>query len=119
MGKENGKRRARGRAADLAPEMNCHHHITVDGYVLPQTPWEAYEKGIHNEEARLHGFNRYESAPFLLFDRTTAANYPDRVRAWFGADAAEKVLELYPATDSAAAAAAWADGCSSSESAPE
>lgn len=71
---------------------------------VPKTPWEAYEKGIHNEEARLHGFNRYESAPFLLFDRTTAANYPDRVRAWFGADAAEKVLELYPATDSAAAA---------------
>ena len=96
-------------AADLAPEMNYHHHITVDGYVLPQTPWEAYEKGIHNEEARMHGFNRYESAPFLLFDRTTAANYPDRVRAWFGADAAKKVLELYPATDSAAAASAWAD----------
>ncbi len=33
------------------------HHMTVDGYVLPQTPYESYQKGIHNEEAILHGFN--------------------------------------------------------------
>ncbi len=36
--------------------MDTEHYITVDGYVLPETPCQSYQKGIHNEEAILHGF---------------------------------------------------------------
>ena len=56
-------------AEKIVKELDYHHHITVDGYVLTETPYESHEKGFFNAEAILHGYNRYEAAPFIMFDK--------------------------------------------------
>ena len=96
-------------AEKLASEMNYHHHMTVDGYVLPESPYEAYAKGIHNEEAQLHGFNREESAPFILFSQANLKNYEKNVHLLFEEPYASRVLELYPASTNEEAKRNWAD----------
>ena len=96
-------------AEKLAGEMDRHHHMTVDGFVLPRLPYEAYAAGIHNEEAQLHGYNREESAPFILLGQASMKNYADKVRAAFPAPYAERVLKLYPAGSDAEARSNWAD----------
>ncbi|MBQ8954806.1 MAG: carboxylesterase family protein, partial [Clostridia bacterium] len=96
-------------AEKLAGELSYHHHMTVDGYVLPQTPYEAYAQGIHNEEAQLHGFNRDESAPFILFGQADLKNYEGKIRAAFEEPYASRVLALYPAATDQEARKNWAD----------
>lgn len=95
-------------AKKIVGEMNSQHHVTIDGYVLPDSPYNLRIKGVHNEEALIHGFNDQESGPFIIFDRTTLKNYESKVRAYFGSYA-DDVLKLYnPSTDSEAAAY-WAE----------
>ena len=96
-------------AKDLADELSVHHHITVDGVVLPETPYALRLKGIHNEEAVLHGFNREEAAPFQLFSPGKLSNYEERVRGAFEPPYDDEVLYLYPASDDAGAKKNWAD----------
>ncbi|MBQ4512719.1 MAG: carboxylesterase family protein [Anaerolineaceae bacterium] len=96
-------------AEKLASEMNTHHHITIDGYVLPETPYESYAKGIHNEEAQMHGFNRDESAPFILFSQANLKNYEENIRTLFPEPYASRVLELYPAATDEEAKRNWAE----------
>ncbi len=93
-------------AEKLAREMDHHHHMTVDGYVLTETPWESYAKGIHNEEAQLHGYNLEEAAPFILFSNANMKNYEAKVRAAFG-DRADRVLALFPAATDREAKVQW------------
>ncbi len=95
-------------AEKLAGEAAWHHHITVDGWALTETPWEAYAGGRFNEEAQLQGFNSGESAPFLLLDRTDLKNYERKVRALFGGQG-ERVLALYPAGTDEEAKRNWAE----------
>ena len=95
-------------AEKLAEELAYHHHMTVDGYALTETPYEAYAQGRFNEEAQLHGFNGSESAPFLLLDRMDLAAYESRVRAVFG-NQADRVLALYPAHTDEEARRCWAE----------
>ncbi len=93
-------------AEKIAGELNYHHHITVDGYVLEETPYESYKKGIHNEEAQLQGFNAEEAAPFILFSQGNMKNYPERVKRYFG-DHADEVMKIYPASTDAEAKENW------------
>ena len=93
-------------AEELVAAADVNHHITVDGYVLTESPYESYRKGIHNEEAILHGYNRTESRLFLIMDRTSLKNYEQKVSRYFGAYA-DDVLSLYPAATDAEAKAAW------------
>ena len=95
-------------AEDLVDEADVHHHITVDGWVLTETPCESYRKGIHNESAILHGYNSEESAPFLLFDNADLKDYRKRFKSLFG-ESAEEALALYPAGTDKEAAANWAE----------
>ena len=95
-------------ARKLAAAADTNHHITVDGYVLPVTPYEAYKAGVHNEEAILHGFNAREGTPFILFAQANMKNYEQKVRGYFG-DYADEVLALYPAADDEQAKAYWTD----------
>ncbi len=95
-------------AEELVAATDMNHHITVDGYVLEESPYESYRKGIHNEEAVLHGYNRWESALFLILDRTGMNNYEQKVRNYFGTYA-DEVLELYPASTDSEAKEAWAE----------
>jgi len=95
-------------ADEIVGELSVHHHITIDGYVLTETPYESYAKGIHNEEAQLQGCNRLESAPFILFSQANLKNYEGKVRAYFG-EYADRVLELYPASTNEEARLNWGD----------
>ncbi len=95
-------------AEKLAAAADENHHLTVDGYLLPQTPYEAYRSGQHNEEAILHGFNAEEGTPFILFNQANAKNYEDKIRAYFK-EYADELLALYPAADDADAKAKWTD----------
>ena len=84
------------------------HHLTVDGYVLTETPYESYMRGIHNEEAVLHGFNRTEGALFIILDNAKLKNYESKVRGFFG-EYADQVLQLYPAATDQQARDSWID----------
>ena len=93
----------------IVGELSAHHHLTVDGYALAETPWESYEKGAFNEEARLHGFNGHESEPFILFGQANRKNYEEKIRGLFSGEGAEQVLALYPAPTDPEAKRNWAD----------
>ena len=95
-------------ASSLVVAADAIHHMTVDGYVLTQTPYEAYQKGEHNEEAILQGFNSLEGVPFILFANADMKNYESKVRSYFG-EYADEVLALYPASTDAEAKAMWID----------
>ena len=96
-------------AEKIVGELAVHHHITIDGYVLPETPYESYQKGIFNEEAQLQGFNREEGTPFILFSQANLKNYEQKVRASFEEPYADQVLSLFPASTDEEAKRAWAD----------
>ena len=86
-------------AKKLAAAADVNHHLTVDGWLLPVTPYEARRQGVHNEEALLHGFNGEEGTPFILFNQANLKNYEQKVRAYFK-DEADGLLALYaPKTD--------------------
>ena len=95
-------------ADKLVAAADTNHHMTVDGYVLEELPYESYRKGIHNEEACLHGYNAEESAPFILFSQANLKNYEEKVRACFE-EYADEVLALYPAASDEEARALWAE----------
>ncbi len=96
-------------AEKLAAEMYTHHHITVDGYVLAETPYESYAKGILNEEAQMHGYNREEAAPFILFSQANMKNYVQKIKESFDEPYASRILDLYPASTDEEAKRYWAD----------
>ena len=95
-------------AKKLAAAADVNHHMTIDGYVLTQTPYEAYRKEEHNEEAILHGFNALEGTPFILFSQANAKNYEQKVRSYFK-EYADEVLALRPGDTDALARANWTD----------
>ena len=92
----------------LAKEADSQHHMTIDGWALEELPYESYLAGRHNEEALLHGFNKEESAPFILFSHANRKTYEKRVRALFQ-DYADEVLALLPASTDEEADRNWAD----------
>ena len=96
-------------AERIVGELEVHHHMTVDGYALTETPYESYKKGIHNEEAMLHGYNKEESAPFILFEQANLGNYEAKVRAYFGDPYSDEILTLMPAETNEEAQRNWAD----------
>ncbi len=89
-------------AKSIVNEAYTQHFMTVDGYALTETPYESYKKGVHNEEAILHGYNSEESGPFLILGNANLKNYEQKVRAFFG-EYADDVLKIYnPKTDAEA-----------------
>lgn len=44
-----------------------NNSMTVDGYALPETPYEIYKKGLNHEEALMNGFNTREAFGFTFF----------------------------------------------------
>ena len=95
-------------AKDIVNEMNSQHHCTVDGTVLPDTPYNLRKSGYHNEEAIIHGFNLEESGPFIIFSHAKLKNYEGRVRAYFG-EYADDILALYDAKTDEDADKYWAE----------
>ncbi len=95
-------------AKTIVGEMNTQHHLTVDGYALPDSPYNLRRAGIHNEEAILHGFNDRESGPFIIFSHANLKNYEAKIRAYFK-DYADEILEIYPAKTDKEADEYWAE----------
>ena len=95
-------------ADKLVNEAYTHHHMTVDGYFLTETPYESYKKGVHNEEAILHGYNDEESAAFIMFDHANMGNYEQKIREYFG-DFTDDILAIYPASTDEQADEYWAE----------
>ena len=95
-------------AEKLAAAMDTNHHLTVDGCVLPKSPYEAYRAGENHEQAQLQGCNAEEAAPFVLLGGANRKNYADKVRSLFG-ERAEEVLALYPAESDAVAKENWSE----------
>ena len=95
-------------AEKLVAQAEQHHHMTVDGYALTETPYESYKKGIHNEEAILHGYNDEESAAFIIFDHANMKNYESKIREYFG-EYADELLAIYPAETDEQADEYWAE----------
>ena len=86
-------------AETLAGEQETQHHVTIDGSILPDTPYSLRKQGVHNEEAVIHGYNAEESGPFILFSHASLKDYEERVRGWAG-EYADDILALYdPSTD--------------------
>ncbi len=83
-------------AEKIVYEKNYHHHMTVDGYALTETPYESYAKGIHNEEAILQGFNQDEAVPFVMFDAANKKTYLNKIREIYGEPYASRIAELLP-----------------------
>lgn len=95
-------------AEKLVGEADTQHHITVDGYVLKETPYQSYKKGLHNEEQIMHGYNLEESAAFIMFSRASMKTYESNVRGYFK-DCADDILALYPAKTDKEADEYWAE----------
>lgn len=93
-------------ADKLVGEADTQHHITPDGYVLTESPYESLRRGIHNGEAIFHGFNLHESGAFLLFGKTSREEFSGNVRGYFG-DYADEVFVLYPVRSDEEADTAW------------
>ena len=94
-------------AEKIVNEAYTQHHMTVDGYALTETPYESYKKGMHNEEAVLHGYNAEESGPFILFSHANLKNYEGKIRDYFR-EYADEVLALYSPKTDAEADSFWA-----------
>ena len=94
-------------AEKIVNEAYTQHHMTVDGYALTETPYESYKKGVHNEEAVLHGYNAEESGPFILFSHANLKNYEGKIRDYFR-EYADEVLALNKPKTDAEADSFWA-----------
>ncbi len=94
-------------AKTIVNEAYTQHYMTVDGYALTETPYESYKKGVHNEQAILHGYNSEESGPFLIFGHASMKNYEQKVRVYFG-EYADDVLKIYAPTTDEEAKDMWA-----------
>ena len=96
-------------AERIVGELEIHHHMTVDGYALTETPYESFKKGIHNEEASMHGYNKEEAAPFILFEQANLNNYERKIRDYFGDPYSDEILALMPAATDEEARRNWAN----------
>ncbi len=85
-----------------------NNSMTVDGYALPETPYEIYKKGLNNEEALLNGFNKREGFGFTFFTRVTKGNIAELLRPSFK-ERTEEFLEKYPVKSNKLAKALYND----------
>lgn len=94
-------------AEKIVNEAYTQHFMTVDGYALTETPYESYKKGVHNEQAILHGYNSEESGPFLILGDANMKNYEQRIRSYFK-EYADDVLRVFAPTTDEQAKEYWA-----------
>lgn len=69
--------------------------ITVDGYAMPEPPYEIFKKGQNNEEALLNGYNEKEAFAFTFFIKLTSDNFEKMVIENFG-EKGKNFLKDYP-----------------------
>ena len=57
--------------------------MTVDGYALPATPYEIYQRGENHEEALMNGFNKREAFGFTFFTKVNKKNVAELLQPSF------------------------------------
>lgn len=82
--------------------------MTVDGYALPQSPYEIYKAGRNNEEALLNGFNSREGFSFTFFTVVTKSNIVSLLRPTFR-DKTDAFFEKYAPKNNKAAKQLYRD----------
>ncbi len=70
-------------ASKLLKTKYANNSMTVDGYALPQTPYEIYKAGLNHEEALLNGFNAREGFGFAFFTKVTKKNLAELLKPSF------------------------------------
>ncbi len=61
-------------AEKLIKTKYANNSMTVDGYALPELPYEIYKKGLNHEEALINGFNAQEAFGFTFFTKVNKKN---------------------------------------------
>ncbi len=61
-------------AEKLIKTKYANNSMTIDGYALPETPYEIYKKGLNHEEALMNGFNKREAFGFTFFTKVNKKN---------------------------------------------
>ncbi len=89
-------------ASKLIKTKYANNSMTVDGYALPQSPYELYKAGLNHEEALMNGFNDQEGFGFAFFTKVTKKNLAELLRPSFK-EKTEDFMEKYqPASNKAA-----------------
>lgn len=70
--------------------------LTVDGFVLPESVYQLYQKGRQNDVPLLIGYNAKEGGLFTIGMSFKPQECVDKVKALFGDESGEKILQLYP-----------------------
>lgn len=78
---------------------------TVDGYVLPELPYQRFKYGRQNDVPLLLGWNADEGSPFMAYSlpHDSAQAFINAATAKFGAAHMPDFLKLYPAGSDAQA----------------
>lgn len=80
----------------LVSYADTHHHITIDGYALTESPYNSYQKGIFNGQIILQGYNSDESGAFLIRNPVNLKNYETQIKSEFG-EKGSALLKILPA----------------------
>ncbi|MBR1637802.1 MAG: carboxylesterase family protein [Treponema sp.] len=95
-------------AEKLIKTRYANNSMTVDGYALPESPYEIYQKGQNHEEALLNGFNAREGFGFTFFTKVNRKNIADLLRPSFK-ERTEEFLEKYPVKNNKEAKSLYSD----------
>ena len=95
-------------AQKLIKTRYANNSMTVDGYALPESPYEIYKKGENHEEALLNGFNKKEGFGFAFFTKVTKKNLATLLRPSFK-DKTEEFMTKYPAKNNKEAKEIYTD----------
>ncbi len=82
-------------AEKLVKTEYANNSMTVDGYALPETPYQIYKNGQNHEEALLNGFNKREGFAFAFFTRVTKSNLEELIEPTFK-ERTKEFLENHP-----------------------
>ncbi len=73
--------------------------FTDDGYALTESPYDSYQKGIHNEYALLNGYNRKDGDVFAVISgKVNLSNYREKLHQLFNTDI-DTFIDKEPETD--------------------
>lgn len=83
-------------ASKLIKTKYKNNSMTVDGYALPETPYEIYKKGENHEEVLLNGFNKNEGFGFTFFTKVNKKNLSSLLESSFKERTQEFLTEYEP-----------------------
>lgn len=97
-------------ADKIVEQASHHHHMTVDGYVLTESPYEAYVNGHQHTESILHGYNSNEGGAFLVTNPAKQSTIKKRIRSEVpNKNIADLYLQAFPTNSDKASKKSFED----------